>query len=359
MRFFAASYHLGTKLEQHVWLLWGNTDNEYKYRSKSNGLSQAQIILFPTKYMKFYQNMKRVKKTDLFIIHGAFSHKIWVALALRPSIWDRTVWVMWGGDTPRNYGKKLQGFSPLEIARHARRQMYLLLRKWLALKVGVVASLTPGDFDKLKPSRGKRNNYMRVFYSDHELSVYKDRKPRSSSTLRVLLGNSGAASNRHAEALHWLKRFAEEDIKVFCPLNYGPVEHRERIRDLGRELIGSKFCPLLKLMEREDYRNLLKSLDVLVFNHLRQQGLFNLYAMLFAGKKCYLRSESSTFCMLSDLGIKVFPTEDLASISFAEFAQPLSGEELRNNLERCEKHLSRDAAIESWRKLFDRMSQAK
>ena len=178
---------------------------------------------------------------------------------------------------------------------------------------------------------------------------------RTGEEVRILLGNSASKGNRHPEAFEMLSRFRQENIKVICPLSYNSPslpDYHNRVFESGERLLGDKFVPLTELMPQQEYAKVLQTMDILVYNHPRQQGLFSLSVMLHSGKKCFLRSETSSYAMLRDFGVHVFPTESIPSLSFAEFCH-FPPELAEANRQKWQQYLSLEASVAGWRELFD------
>jgi dTDP-N-acetylfucosamine:lipid II N-acetylfucosaminyltransferase len=358
--FMANCEQMGTKLEDHRFVILGTVAADTRAVYEGLGVAAGQLVFMEGRLGELVRLFRRLDRGALLVLHSIFWASIWRALALRPGLWRRTVWLMWGADVHALCGPIEHNTWLRSLYGYLRRAPGLLLRKIIIRRLGAVAALAPGDFNVLQSRFGKLDNYHRVFYSDTVLTseTEKSEEPRADGGLRVCLGNSASESNCHVEALQWLSRFKHENITIICPLSYGDPCYADAVVAAGRDLLGDKFQPLLELLEREAWVKLLKAQDILVFNHKRQQGLFALYTMLFAGKKCFVRSDISVHAMLREFGIQTFPTETIASLPFAEFARPLQPELAEANRGQCQQHLSKEASVASWRQLFARFLEA-
>ena len=356
------SHHaeMGTRLSEHVFVVYGNRVQKCQDSYKDLGVPGSQLVFLqgdPPSLLRLFWSLK---SDEHLILHGIFSVAVWVTLFSRPTLWKRATWVMWGGDVYsfRVKNERLTSFGA--AFRQARRFIYRSIRGLIIRRFGTIAALAPGDFRVLEEFYGQLDNYARVFYSTHVLDsslAATDRRTRKES-LRICLGNSASKSNHHKEALDWLSRYKDEDIEVVCPLAYGDAQYAQEVIDAGRALLGNKFRPLTTLMERDDYLRLISTFDILVYNQRRQQGLFVLYVMLFRGKKCFVRSDASVYRMMMDFGVRVFDTPDIPSMTFDDFSKPLTGEMVQSNQRRCQQYLSADASISSWKQLFVRIRSA-
>jgi hypothetical protein len=235
--------------------------------------------------------------------------------------------------------------------------MHRLAQEVVIPRLGAICALAPGDFDIVKELFGPCSNYLRAFYSSFRTEDTPDVADacltRVPGPVRILLGNSGAQSNEHVEVLEWLARYGSDAVQVICPLSYGTNDaYANEVIDAGRKLLGERFRPITKMLPLDEYCRLLDTIDILVFNHRRQQGLFNVYYMISHGKVAYIRHDSTTFPMLKEFGIEVRDTCLIPGLSFSEFAEPYEPEMVERNVAQFNRHLSIDASVSSWRDLL-------
>jgi dTDP-N-acetylfucosamine:lipid II N-acetylfucosaminyltransferase len=356
-RFVADCEEMGTTLEDHCFVIYGDTEEDNKPAYRIPGVPWQQITFLRHRPDVLARFLWSIPTDAMLILHGMVYRGAWFALLSRPSLWRRTAWLLWGADVHSFASPKEEKrwISPLARFRRLRRAVDRRLRTIVVQRIGAIGAQVPGDFDVLQHHCGKLTNYRRIFYCDDPITPVTpvcDEK-RSWQGIRICLGNSATQSNNHLQALEWLSRFRDENIQVFCPLNYnfGSPEYRDMVVDAGKNLLGDKFQPLLEMLPREQFATLLRSMDILVFNHSWQQGLFSLLVMLSEGKKCFIRSETSSYALMQSLGIRVFESESISSLSFADFCN-LAPELVENNRRKYREHLSLEASIRGWKKLF-------
>jgi hypothetical protein len=129
--------------------------------------------------------------------------------------------------------------------------------------------------------------------------------------LNILLGNSADPSNNHIEALERLLPFKGQEIKIYAPLSYGDQNHANKVISQGKEWFGDKFVPMTYFMPFEVYLEFLKSIDIAIFNHRRQQAMGNSIMLLGMGKTIFMRSDVSHWRFLIGLGINLSNVENL------------------------------------------------
>ena len=101
--------------------------------------------------------------------------------------------------------------------------------------------------------------------------------------------------NYHIEVFEKLRKYRTENIKVYVPLSYGSNSYAESVISEGKRIFGDKFYPMTKFMEKEQYFRFLMTIDVAIFANDRQQALGNIVALLYAGKKVYMRKTISSW----------------------------------------------------------------
>lgn len=366
-------------------------DEDVEVRSRHPELGPRDVELLPGTGKSVRNCVLSAGRRDILILHGGFIHAIWESLLEKPELRATSVWVAWGGEL-QAWKSELERFGTAPAFRVLRTISRLLLRRipsaaglsfrvirrvlrltgvpelmeqvewvprWIVIpRLRFIATLVPSDFECVTRCFGQCRNYTRAFYPllggpDPGLLTNARDAPSSGPTFRILLGNSGAASNNHIAALNRLARFADEDIQIVCPLGYGA--EREYINAVCREgerLFGSRFLPILDMLSKSAYNELLVSVDALVFEHDRQQGLFCVYCMLARGKKLYMRSTSPTLGMLRELGAAVIEVESLPQTPFDSFRRPLDPAEVAANRKAYQENLSTEASVGTWRRLF-------
>ena len=276
---------------------------------------------------------------DYVIFHGLWLRLSWQYLALS-HIHHKTAWVCWGADI---HDRKRSRFSPKELA-------YRLLRGVSAGRLNCVLALNKGDLAIVKAKHGIKNGWVQpypitgVSGPDKLRLVQRDKH----STFRVLIGNSADPSNNHLSILDDLAHFADENIELIVPLNYaGKPDYIKQVVDKGMQLFGEKFTPLLKVIPKSSYDELLSTIDITVFAHERQQGLYAAYYMLLHGRKLFLNSQCSSSLHFHSLGLSVSVTEEIKQSCFSEFVST-DEDVMCRNADIAKKEFTEEALAERW-----------
>lgn len=163
-----------------------------------------------------------------------------------------------------------------------------------------------------------------------------------------------SAHNRyHEEAFEMIKKF--DNIRVICPLTYGPTEYRDHIIKVGRSLFGDSFYPMVDHVPLEEYaQSIAKNVDVFVLLSREQQGMGNISLMLGLGKKVYMRPGTSMWDHFTGKGYILFSSEGLKTESYEEFSH-IDPDVKKHNIETFYHYLDTcfDEWEMSWRRFFN------
>ena len=169
---------------------------------------------------------------------------------------------------------------------------------------------------------------------------FHDSTPKGNAT-SILLGNSATPSNHHIEIFEKLMNFSGFDFSVYTPLSYGDQRYSKHVIDTGNRILGKKFIPLLDFLPKAEYLNLLTGIDIVVFNHDRQQAMGNLISLLGLGKTVYLRKGTSQWKLFNELGIAVY------DVDLFDFTT-LPPDRANQNIKLVQEHFSRRKLLAGW-----------
>lgn len=253
-------------------------------------------------YLALAREMRNASKV---ILHGLFNDRLTQLLFLNPQVLKKCFWVIWGGDLYRYRSKE----------KRIKFHIDEFIRRCTISRIGNLVTYVPGDVELARKWYGATGTYHHcILYPSnvpavpHELEI----SDRHTEEVRVLIGNSADPENHHAEVIDRIATLHSVPFRAFAPLSYGDTSYASLIADYGTSKLADRFVPLREFMSLEQYRNFLKSIDIAIFNHGRQQGMGNILSLLAAGKKVYMRSDISSANMLQSLGIKVFDIRDLS-----------------------------------------------
>ncbi|MCQ2386818.1 MAG: TDP-N-acetylfucosamine:lipid II N-acetylfucosaminyltransferase, partial [Clostridia bacterium] len=186
--------------------------------------------------------LKHLRQADKVIFSGVFTPCVFfVRLLSHPLILRKFYFHFWGGDfyhTPMKYAwGDLRGNAKTAARKLAYR-----------FSAGLIF-LIPGEYEKFREITGVRHRHLLAPIPldprNKPWHEYISPSDHPGET-RILLGNSANPSNCHEQGLKLLKAYANENIRIICPLSYGgPQEYAEKTAALGKELFGAKFVPLM------------------------------------------------------------------------------------------------------------------
>ena len=292
-------------------------------------------------------------RSDRLVFNGLYSHEVIVTFLFFPWLLHKAVWLPWGGDL----------YWPELVPKTTWNGVIGDLRGVFFRRLNAIATPTYGDYLKATDLYRTKARYIsgcpNVFAFEaanlDDASREASELKRTRQTKIIQVGNSADPSNEHLEVFEWLQRYASEDIEIHVPLSYGDqgVEgYRESVLRRGIELFGVKFKPMLTLLDAKEYNQYLAGVDVMVFNHRRQQGFGNMAISLYMGTKMYLRSEVSTWALLVDeMGCAIFDTREIEKMSLGQFVDLPS--DIRQKNKRAVAHLfDRTWQKQMWEKLY-------
>ncbi len=164
--------------------------------------------------------------------------------------------------------------------------------------------------------------------SDPVTSLDESKKNLETASIKIQIGHNAYQFNNHKQILDTLRRFNEENIKLFLPISYGGDNHttkrwyKRALKDYGKDIFNDKIVFLDKLMSQNDYTGFIYFMDVLILNSERQNGLGNLLKYLYFGKKIYMNPDNPMYSYFNKQGIKIFSTKLLEIQTIKEIAEP-------------------------------------
>jgi len=281
--------------------------------------------------------------TDLVVFHGFFLPSLFFkAFFLMPWLHKKSFWVTWGGDV---YEK-----APESRLKLVDRRVNSFLKRFILPRMAGIGS-NAGDYNILRSNFGKSiaRGYFLFYPNPVDFALLDGTKIESSKKV-VMIGNSGSKTNEHGDALGFVlestARFTG-DTRIICPLSNGEKGYVNEIVRRGKYIFDD-FVPLLKFVGREEYAAVLKSVDVAVMYHDRQEGFGTVLALLYAGAKVYMKNNVSTFGLLELLGIKVHDVDKIGTKDFFE----VGGNEKAKNAEMIRAFFSEDNCAGYWNSIF-------
>ena len=288
------------------------------------------------RWLPLWPQIREMNHADKIILHGLFNLRIIVLLLWQPWILKRCYWVIWGGDL---YASQL---GP----KTSKWYLKEFCKKLFVSKIGHLITHIKGDYELAKQWYGARGIWHSCFM--YPSNLYKDHCVSSESRVEIsiLLGNSAAPTNHHMDVLEQLIPYANEDVRIYCPLSYGGFANADKIEQEGKKIFGEKFIALRHLMPIKEYVELLSKVDIALFNHDRQQAVGNITSLLGLGKKVYLRKGVTTWKMLTNMGIVVY---DISKIELTKISKDVAN----RNIKIIQNNFTEKKLKEQWSKIYE------
>lgn len=165
---------------------------------------------------------------------------------------------------------------------------------------------------------------------------------------RIQINNS--CDKMTLDMLGVLAKFKDENVKVTTILSYGQLDFKAQIIELGKNIFGDKFEYVENYMSPVGFANYLAQNDALILNQNRQQGVGNTVASLYLGNKVFIRKDVSTNRYFNEEGIKIYNSEDIENMTFAEFCRY---DEKAANQQNVKKYFDESYLAELWKKILE------
>lgn len=177
--------------------------------------------------------------------------------------------------------------------------------------------------------------------------------PKKNEFIRIQINNSCDMTT--FEMLDILSKFKNENIKITTIVSYEPygnLSYREELVKKGIEIFQDKFEYIYKWLNPEEYAQHLAENDIFIFYQNKQQGVGNALASVYLGKKVFIRNDVSVNKYLNEDGIKIFDSNDIKNMSFAEFIE-FKDKEKDNNDKNVQKYFDEKYLVSLWDKVFN------
>lgn len=285
--------------------------------------------------------LSKLDEYDKIIYHGVFEQEIIDAFFWNRKLLKKLYLRIWGGDKFL-YGNNFDKFRKKIVFQNAHAVIYIIPEEKLFMKRHYCI-------------KGKQ---FCAFYDlngiINKCAATKNNMPKMEKEyFSVQIGNSATPTNNHILIMKKLLKFKDENIKIFVPLSYGDKSYADRVIKTGKDFFGDKFVGITDFMDIDSYNVFMNQIDVALFGIKRQQALGNIMALLYFGKKVYLRENSIVehyFKQRCHCNVQLI--EKIDEMDFNEFIRFGQEEALYN-----EKYMGEMACLESvinpWNTIFN------
>lgn len=329
-------------LEEHT-IIFGFAKMQDKTFEYSEALCSRIKYLTKPKDLLFCIN--NIQSANWIYIHYLAYDPSLLYWALHKSLVLKSTWVAWGNDIYSYYKKN----------NNLKTRIYEILRRHIIRQLPEIAVFVEEDFSLIKSFYKTKALHIPILYPipvnlEH---LEKIEAVKSDSTVRIMIGNSGDPSNLHLEMIDKLVPFRDKDIEILCPLSYGgSCDYKKAVIDRGKEILGDKFVAITELMSLEEYSKFLGRIDISLMNHKRQQGLGNILALLYLGKKVFIRPDITSYYYFKRQNCRVYNIQDFDKIQFEELKAPITDKQQNKAI--IKKIISEENYLTLWLNLFNK-----
>jgi hypothetical protein len=264
------------------------------------GIEGNQSISFLNGSVEFLHpddGMDRVlnlmQKSEKIIIHGLWREKINDLLVANPELFPKSFWFMYGGDY---YHKETYSENHIRVME----------------KVGFLVTDINADAEFVRREYGAKGEHIRsLLYNSSVCSSFSFTRKKSSE-LKIILGHSGISDNQHIKYLNQLSQL-KGNFNIYCPLSYPERnDYIDNVLNLGNNLFGDRFKPMLDFMPKENYEKFLsENIDIAICASWRTHGIGTTTTLLATGAKVYIDRNATSWVWFKDMGVKLFSLQKL------------------------------------------------
>jgi len=293
--------------------------NEHKFIviTKKNKITPQDNITFINNKSQVLEILFELNQNNKIILHGIFSDMLLTILFFQPWLAKRCYWVMLGGD-----------FYFPEKQSWVKKKMIKRIRHFI--------TYLKGDFQYAKTWYGAKGEYHECFM--YPSNLYKDYNVnfKKNNAINIQIGNSADPTNNQIEVLEKLKKYKNENIKVYAPLSYSVDQsYAEAVISKGKEIFEDRFIPILNFMQFKEYLDFLGNIDIAIFAHKRQQAMGNIITLLGLGKKIYIRTNITSWQFFKDIDVRLFDYNKLELDSLDKITK-------KANIDKIKSYFSED-----------------
>ena len=296
-----------------------------------------------------------LRRYDFVLFHSLFLYQLLkIMLTFDKKVLKKMVWIAFGGDLYPSVEETVKD-------NRIRYRLHKRMTKYMVAFVGIFP-LDCEYFKKIFPE-SKAKVYYAPYYGMKMPEEYKhyNSSSRLQETLRkkeciyILIGHSAVKAMGHIEVLDYLKKFSEQNIKLLIPLGYGNEEYAEEVQKHAEEIFKEKAVCFRYFMQSNDYFDLLKRVDIAIFNTYRQQGLGSVQRMIFRNAKIYMPENSVMYRYYRSKFVPINKTSELSECSFEELISLPVYENRDMCIEFIKSFGDMDLFINPWKKIYNEL----
>ena len=286
--------------------------------------NQADNVILDTTYPSKSNCAALINKyaeyTDHLIVHSLCSPI--ELLKVKPKNLRKIVWRSWGHDAifPYQLHKgKIMG----NLVKRALRLVWKRQIKSFQMICGANLVDEVNFRDLFGDVRSCRFLYQILRHNETEPLVNNSGTTiKSVDIVNILVGHSGYSNDNHIAMLNKLMVYRNKPVQLHLVLSYGNKEYIDEVKKYAVAQWKDKVTIHDNFMPMEQYRELIHSMDLAIFDGINSYALSNIDMLLRAGKKLIV-NPNGLIKRAFDLDSIPHLTSDTAfDLPFEEFIAP-------------------------------------
>ncbi|MGI2799437.1 TDP-N-acetylfucosamine:lipid II N-acetylfucosaminyltransferase [Photobacterium damselae] len=318
-----------------------NSKHDFYYIGDNSNLDGSLLkSVVSNSFFSGFKLLFKFRKYDKIIFHSIPASKVAIIISMFLFLFRNTSLVVWGGeihhknDNIKSIRNLIMPFFEKAFIKGCQDFITYIKTDFEFIKNNINSRAKFIDLGGFYPSNLIKNDVSKLRSEQH-----------NNSKLNVLIGSSALSRNNHFQLIDKISLFDSSFLNVIIPLSYGDKQYAEKVKSYAIEKIGfNSVTPIFDFIPFDDYLELLKKIDIAIFDHKDQQGMGNIRYLIGIGKKVYLNKNSSSYEYLNSLGFIVFDNNEIN----------LDVSTYRKNINLAQKLFSYELSISKQRKYFEK-----
>ena len=261
-------------------------------------------------------------KCDYLVLHNVC--KSTAFFCIRRKYLKKIIWRTWGGNRLGALPYTRDRLSFLGIALKYITNHYVINCVNHFAGIGIANSV-----DKIEIQKKFNRNIplFRMPYPnkliDNTFLSKLNEKSNSKECINILLGHSGFKDDNHIEILKQLIRYKDDNINVYLIFSYGDNEYIKTVKQYIKHNWKSKITIIEDFLPYQQYLDLLKTMDIAIFDGTYSYALGNIGVLLYLKKKIFLNRNGVIAEAFKSEHIPFVYTDSISSMTFSDFSKPI------------------------------------
>lgn len=199
----------------------------------------------------------------------------------------------------------------------------------LFYRLNYTATYITEDYQLIKHLLNKSCDNLWFSYYSIE-NILNENINKTCNGNNILLGNSAFASNNHITAIDQMAKF-NNNYKIIIPLNYGDKRYGNLVAKYAKKKLNLNVECIRDFLQKDKYNEIIRSCDIVIMNHSRQQAMGNIITCLWFGSKVFLNENSNSYKYLKSIGAIIFSINKDLDINNDNSLKPISESERNHN----------------------------